>query len=221
MALSAPNTLPSIKLPRDLSTVSFFSDRSAFRVVERLILPDLLKVLAPKRSLTVWCVSSSLAQTGLSMAMLLDEAFPQTRSWKVQIIETNSSQSSPGQYGRFVTSHVQSFIPPHYRHNYFVEEGNVLLMKPEILERVEHQAFDLRGSWPYMAAADLVLMLDGLDGYSPIERMDIASKLPWRLAPHGVLVLPSGEDPPEINEMFKRSGTTGKHWYRRPAFGTL
>ncbi|MGB1026279.1 MAG: CheR family methyltransferase, partial [Rhodospirillaceae bacterium] len=63
----------------------FFRDNKPFDQFRSVVLPNLLKARASKRSFRIWCAAASSGQEPYSIAMILKEEAAKLAGWRVEI----------------------------------------------------------------------------------------------------------------------------------------
>jgi chemotaxis protein methyltransferase CheR len=67
----------------------FFRDKGQFAVLREQGLPELIAAREPQRTLKVWSAGCSSGEEPYSLAILVDELFPQAANWQVRILGTD------------------------------------------------------------------------------------------------------------------------------------
>ncbi len=70
----------------------FFRDIHPFNALKTSILPNLIEQRSAVRRLNLWCAAASTGQEPYSVAMLLEESFPNLADWDVQCIASDLSE---------------------------------------------------------------------------------------------------------------------------------
>src|SRR6202049_1352455 len=71
---------------------SFFREIRVFEMFKKTILPQIMAVRAPQRTLNLWCAACSGGQEPYSFAMLMREHFPSLAGWNVKFIASDISR---------------------------------------------------------------------------------------------------------------------------------
>ena len=209
---AAMKTAPNGPLVTDVidamttNETSFFRDIRPFEALRTSIIPELIKVRAAERSLTIWCGACSTGQEPYSVAMTLAEHFPELGNWQVRIIGTDLSATVVKQASRGVYTQLQvnRGVPAPLLVKYFERSGMEWHIKPEIKRRVEFRTGNLVAQWPSMPTVDLVLMRNVLIYFDNAAREQILRRTHGVMAPHGHLLLGSTESTIGLNVPFSR-----------------
>jgi len=67
----------------------FFRDPATFDALERIVLPGLLSSRQEHRRIRIWSAGCSTGEEPYSIAMLLDRAVPDIKSWNISILATD------------------------------------------------------------------------------------------------------------------------------------
>lgn len=67
----------------------FFRDKGQFALLKDQILPELIAVRQPMRSLKIWSAGCSTGEEPYSVAILVDELLPQRDGWQIRILGTD------------------------------------------------------------------------------------------------------------------------------------
>lgn len=174
---------------------SFFRDFHPFEALRKEILPKLIAQRAGLRQLTIWSAACSTGQEPYSLAMLLQEHFPQLAGWKVAIIATDLSPTvlktaSEGHYSQF---EVNRGLPASYLVKYFTKQGDRWLIKPELKQNIEFKAMNLVQPWPILPPFDLVFIRNVMIYFDVDTKKTILKRIRNCLLPHGYLFLGTAE----------------------------
>src|SRR3954470_18044793 len=71
----------------------FFRDVLPFQALKGRILPEVIAARSAERTLRIWSAASSAGQEPYSIAMSIQQNFPELRSWRIQILATDISSS--------------------------------------------------------------------------------------------------------------------------------
>jgi chemotaxis protein methyltransferase CheR len=92
---------------------SFFRDVAPFQALRTTVLPTVIKSRAAVRRLRIWCAASSSGQEPYTIAMTIDDAFPELSGWDVTIVATDLSPTmvERGRTGLYKALEVNRGLP--------------------------------------------------------------------------------------------------------------
>jgi chemotaxis protein methyltransferase CheR len=174
---------------------SFFRDFHPFEALRKNILPQLIEQRAATRQLTIWCAACSTGQEPYTLAMLMQEHFPQLADWRLTIIASDLSPTvlkiaEAGAYSQF---EVNRGLPAAYLIKYFTKQGDRWLIKPELKKNIEFRAMNLIQPWPILPPFDLVFIRNVMIYFDVETKKTILKRIRNCLLPHGYLFLGSAE----------------------------
>ena len=76
----------------------FFRDAHPFETLRKTILPELIQKRNATRTLNLWSAAASTGQEAYSLAMLLDDQFPELGSWTVRLLGSDIAERSLPRY---------------------------------------------------------------------------------------------------------------------------
>jgi chemotaxis protein methyltransferase CheR len=200
---------------------SFFRDVAPFQALRTTVVPPLLKARAAQRRLRVWCAASSSGQEPYSIAMTLDDAFPELRDWDVSITATDLSKEmvARGRSGLYKALEVNRGLPAPMLVRYFTKVGVDYQLKDEIRSLVEFTELNLIGTWPAFPTFDIVFLRNVLIYFDVDTKRTIIGRVKRLLAPDGYLFLGAAETTMNIDDGFERVPVDRAGCYRRTSNG--
>ncbi len=215
---AAMKTAPNGPLVTDVidamttNETSFFRDIRPFEALRTSIIPELVKVRAAERSITIWCGACSTGQEPYSVAMTLAEHFPELGNWQVRIIGTDLSATVVKQASRGVYTQLQvnRGVPAPLLVKYFERKGLDWQLKPEVRRMVTFQSLNLLDRWPLLGQLDLVFIRNVLIYFDHATKRGIFERIRQILRPDGYLVLGGAETTTNIDDELgavKKGGT--------------
>lgn len=178
---------------------SFFRDQSFFRALEQQILPALVTARRADRSLGIWSAASSTGQEIYSVAMLIQDRFPELSGWKLRLFATDVSPHAlhRAEEGIYSPLEVGRGLPPamHSRHLRQVAGG--FQVDARIRGMVEFHRVNLDHAWPAFGRLDLVMVRNVLIYFEDDIRRRVLERAARQLRAGGMLVLGAQERPPE------------------------
>lgn len=173
----------------------FFRDLVPFEALRQTVLPQLLTQRAAQRKLSIWCAACSTGQEPYSVAMLLQEHFPQLADWNVSILATDLSptvlkQAQAGSYNQF---EVNRGLPAPLLFKYFTKDADRWVVKDELRRRIEFRPMNLIEPWPIFPAFDIVMIRNVMIYFDVPTKQTILKKIRTCLQPQGSLFLGTAE----------------------------
>jgi chemotaxis protein methyltransferase CheR len=216
--LRAPRTARTLTLEKlvieamTTNETLFFRDVHPFNALQKVVIPE-LKRLRSRKSLAIWSAACSTGQEPYSIAMLLDDRFPELESWDVRIMATDLADGilDYARRGRYRQLEVNRGLPAPMLLKYFDREGNDFCLKERVRRRVTFQALNLIERWPAMPLVDVIFMRNVLIYFDVDTKRSILSKVRQVLAPDGFLFLGGAETTMNLDDSFERvqEGQTG------------
>lgn len=201
---------------------SFFRDLHPFETFKRELVPEALKRNEASRTLSIWCAACSSGQEPYSLAMILQDTFPQLRSgWRVQLLAGDLSQEMlrRAKAGLFSQLEVNRGLPAPLLVKYFQKDGASWQVKEELRAMIQFHELNLATAWPVVPAMDFVFLRNVLIYFDLEMKRQILRKVRSVLKPDGVLFLGGAETTLNIDEGWERvqSGKTVYYRIRRDA----
>jgi chemotaxis protein methyltransferase CheR len=182
-----------------INETSFFRDSRPFEVLRTEILPKLIETRRMLRSLRFWSAASSSGQEAYSLTMLLKENYPELNLWKVKIEGTDiaSEMVHKAQKGCYHRIEMNRGLPAKNLVRYFDRIGEEWYVKPELREMCNFRVANLSQSLPFNEPFDVILLRNVMLYFSDETRRQLLRNIHRLLAPDGVLMLGSSEQPVE------------------------
>jgi chemotaxis protein methyltransferase CheR len=173
---------------------SFFRDLPAFELLRRRVIPELIDRRREQRRLVVWSAAVSTGQEIYSVAMMLEDFFPQLVGWDVELLGTDFSHDALARAteGRYTQFEVNRGLPASMLVKYFVNIGDAWHMKSGIVGKVRFRPLNLLRD-PMPEYADIVLLRNLLIYWSPETRSRVLDRLRAVLPDDGALILGAAE----------------------------
>ncbi len=181
----------------------FFRDAHPFEALKTVILPKIIEARKLSRQLTVWSAASSTGQEAYSMAILLNDHFPQLLNWNIKILGTDISdialnKARSGVYSAMEVS--RGLTPTQIENNFNPQTDGTYSLKEHIRSNVTFQNLNLMDSFAGLPSFDLILIRNVLIYFEQTTRMDILRKVSAVLAKRdGCLMLGASESILENN----------------------
>lgn len=174
----------------------FFRDPAFSQSFLDTMLPSLLAKRRADKTLRIWSAACSTGQEAYSVAMLLDEHFPQLKDWNITLVASDFSQSAlkKAQQGGYGLNEMNRGLPARNMTRYFEQHGLEWQVKPAIRNAIRFQKINLVREWPEnLPVFDIVLLRNVLLYFSLDDRQRVLSRVRKQTADDGYLLLGSTE----------------------------
>jgi chemotaxis protein methyltransferase CheR len=183
----------------------FFRDKIPFEHFRNLIMPQMLRSRANRKSVRIWCAAGSTGQEPYSLAMSLKEMGAALDGWRIEIVATDLSQevlekSRAGLYSQF---EVQRGLPIQLLVKYFKQAGELWRINPDIRAMVQHRQFNLLHDFSQLGVFDLIFCRNVLIYFDQETKTNIFNRLAKAVEPDGFLVLGAAETVIGLTTVFK------------------
>lgn len=189
---------------------SFFRDAAAFEFFKSTVIPELKKLRAPSRALTIWSAACSSGQEPYSIALSLAHHFPDLADWQVSILASDLNPKVVRKASRGVYSSLEigRGLPQELLSKFFTQDGDDFQLSKEIMKNVLFFEQNLISTWP-ATPIDILFMRNVLIYFDTETKRQIFEKIKAVLAPDGYLFLGVAETPYRISDGFvKVAGAT-------------
>jgi len=186
------------KLFNDLTinVTSFFRDEVAFKALEDIVLPTLIRRLNRNKVLRIWSAGCATGEEPYSIAMLvLEQLGKQNQPHNVTILATDIDATALQQakQGVFVRNQATS-IRSAWRRKYFMPQDNNLRVRPALRKLVSFKVHNLVSDDPYKDL-DLVVCRNVFIYFSLSLQMRVLKDFYDGLKKGGFLLLGKAEVP--------------------------
>jgi chemotaxis protein methyltransferase CheR len=183
----------------------FFRDKIPFDHFREMIVPEILKARAGRKSVRIWCAAGSTGQEPYSLAMCLKEMGAALAGWRIEIIATDLSQevlekSRAGIYSQF---EVQRGLPIQLLVKHFKQIGEFWQINPEIRAMVQHRQLNLLHDFSQLGTFDVIFCRNVLIYFDQDTKINIFKRLHRATEADGFLVLGAAETVVGLTENFK------------------
>ena len=183
----------------------FFRDRIPFEHFRQLIMPQMLRSRANRKTIRIWCAAGSTGQEPYSLAMSLKEMGAALGGWRIEIVATDLSQevlekSKAGLYSQF---EVQRGLPIQLLVKYFKQVGERWQINPDIRAMVQHRQLNLLHDFSQLGVFDLIFCRNVLIYFDQETKTNIFNRLAKAVEPDGFLVLGAAETVIGLTTVFK------------------
>ncbi|HBE20618.1 MAG TPA: chemotaxis protein CheR [Cyanobacteria bacterium UBA11149] len=182
----------------------FFRDVHPFEALKIFVLPELLQKRKLEGRLNIWCGACSSGQEPYSIAILLQENFPQLSSWQVKLIASDISTSmlKKSMAGSYSQHEVNRGLSAGLRQKYFHPSGNQWLIKEEIRRMVEFRQMNLTETFSSMPQIDVIFLRNVLIYFDIEMKRKILAGVRKVLRDDGYLFLGGGETTVNLDDSF-------------------
>jgi chemotaxis protein methyltransferase CheR len=197
----------------------FFRDHHPFEALRNSVLPRLIEARSTVRHLRIWSAGCASGQEPYSIAMLLDDAFPELADWEVEILATDLckpmvERTADGRYSPF---EVNRGLPVTFLLRFFDEEHGLWQVNDSLRSRVQPLQLNLVQPWPEIGEFDLVLLRNVLIYFEPEARQQVLESVAKHLTPDGALLLGSSESLNGLDAPFNAEKMDRGEYYRLAA----
>jgi chemotaxis protein methyltransferase CheR len=195
----------------------WFRDQRPFDALRKTVLPELIARKQATRQLSIWSAASSSGQELYSVAISLQEDFPQLQNgWRVDLLGTdlNSEMVRKATDARYSAMEINRGLPASILVRYFSQEGATYRLNESVRKNVRFQRMNLAGTWPVLPMFDVILLRNVLIYFDVATKRQILSQARRRLAPGGVLFLGTAETTNGLAEEFESVTANGAVFYK-------
>ena len=183
----------------------FFRDNKPFETFKEVVLPQLLKTRAARKSLRIWNAACSTGQEPYSLAMLLKEEAAKMAGWRVEIMATDISnevleKAKAGLYSQF---EVQRGLPIQLLMKHFQQVGEMWQIDSSIRAMVKFQNKNLLEDLSNLGQFDVVFCRNVLIYFDQPTKTKVLNQVHKILAEDGALFLGGAETVLGICDSFK------------------
>jgi chemotaxis protein methyltransferase CheR len=183
----------------------FFRDVNCFAALTGWALPQMMKLRAGQRRLSLWSAACSSGQEPYSLAMAIAEQFS-LPGWSFAILGTDfcSTILERARSGLYRQMEVNRGLPTKLLTRYFRQQGLHWQLKPEILAMVKLESLNLAESWnDSVPPADIILLRNVLIYFDIETRKAILARVRRVLRPDGYLFLGCAETTLNLDDSFR------------------
>jgi chemotaxis protein methyltransferase CheR len=184
----------------------FFRDASPFEILEKCILPELVRTRATCRKLAIWSAACSSGQEVYSIAMLLRERFRDLLAWDLRLLATDISRAvlQRAERGRYGQMEVNRGLPAQMLGKYFEREGLEWLLSNDIRRMATFKHMNLAEPWPDLGLMDVIMLRNVLIYFDVGTKRQILERISRVLSPDGYLFLGCAETTLNLTDSFER-----------------
>lgn len=183
----------------------FFRDVNCFAALTGFVLPQMMKLRASQRQLSIWSAACSSGQEPYSIAMAIVEQF-HLPGWSFAILGTDfcSTILERARSGLYRQMEVNRGLPTKLLTRYFRQQGLHWQLKPEILAMVKLEFLNLSEPWgDTVPPVDIVFLRNVLIYFDVETRKAILARVRRVLRRDGYLVLGCAETTLNLDDNFR------------------
>jgi two-component system CheB/CheR fusion protein len=196
---TSPEELDALSKDFLISVTSFFRNKEAFDIIEKDILPAIIKKLNPEEELKMWVAACATGEEAYSLAILVAEQLNnQLKDTVVKIFATDIDSVALVHAGNGIfPATIANEISKERLEKYFTKEGSNYKIKPRIRNMIIFARHDLVKNPPYcnmhfISCRNLLIYM------TPALQKKIFYMLLFGLKVDGYLFLGSSENPMPI-----------------------
>jgi chemotaxis protein methyltransferase CheR len=185
---------------------SFFRDNTPFEELKTQLLPALINARRDTRSLRIWCAAASTGQEIYSLLMLIDESFPELRSWKIDVVATDIAQKmlTQSQEAVYTQFEVQRGLPTPLLIKYFEQVPKGWRIKDSLRDRVLWKQQNLLSNFQHLGPFDLIVCRNVLIYFEVAHKQDVLERMRNLLPNDSYLLLGAAESVVGVTDQFDR-----------------
>lgn len=199
----------------------FFRDNKPFDQFRSVILPNLLKTRANKKSFRIWCAAASSGQEPYSLSMILKEDQARLLGWRTEIVATDLSReildkARSGVYSQF---EVQRGLPIQLLLKYFHKREDQWEINPSVRSMVQFKEQNLLQDLRGLGQFDVVFCRNVLIYFDQPTKTRVLDGIAQQMTEDGVLYLGGAETVLGISDRFKAAPTQrGAYAVAKPGY---
>jgi chemotaxis protein methyltransferase CheR len=209
--ITALRTLPREPLLTDVIDAMttnesfFFRDGKPFDAFRTKFLPEILERRAATRDLRIWCAAASTGQEPYSLAMILQEEAKKLEGWNCQILATDLSNEAleRARSGLYTHFEVQRGLSIQRLIRFFVKQGELWQLKPEVQNMVQYRKFNLLHDPRSLGTFDVVFCRNVLIYFDQPTKTRVLDSLATVMDKDGVIILGGAETVFGISDLFR------------------
>ena len=198
---------------------SFFRDLRVFNMIEKSILPQMMKMTPKPINYRIWCAASSFGQEPFSMAMLSNEfARANPGVPRIEIVGTDIADHALARCneGRYSGLEISRGLTPQRIEQHFIKESDdSYLLRSEVRNLVQYRKLNLLEPYIGMGMYHLILCRYVLIYQDQERKKAIIQKLERCLIPGGFLILGASESALGVSDNLTQISMDGAIAYQK------
>ena len=202
-----------------IGVTNFFRDPEAFEILEKQVLPALLKNRAPDSTIRIWSVGCSTGEEAYSIAMLFSEALARLKQhFNMQIFGSDiDAQAIEHARAGIYPDSIAADASQARLNQFFVKEDNTYRVKKQIRDMIVFAVQNVIKDPPF-SKIDLVSCRNLLIYMDAALQKKVLPLCHYTLNPQGILFLGSSESIGEFTDHFKPIDSKWKIFKRKDSF---
>jgi two-component system CheB/CheR fusion protein len=199
-----PAEIESLYKDMLITVTNFFRDPEAFDIIEKKVIPSLLKDKSSDSPIRVWVPGCGTGEEAYSIAILLSEAMSKLKKrFEVQIFATDldSEAIERGRAGVYPEA-IAADVSPERLKCFFLKEGSTYKIKKQIREMLVFAPQNLIKDPPF-SKLDIVSCRNLLIYLDTVLQNKILPLFHYTLNPNGIMFLGSSESIGEFSNLFE------------------
>ena len=195
---------------------SFFRDKSPYETLRQLV-TQMIPKRSAHRQLVIWSAACSTGQEPYSIAMLLNEHFPDlVATWRIRIIATDISEPvlARAREGVFSELETNRGLSADLLTKYFRPLQGKWSIAQNCRRLVEFRCLNLNGPWPALPPCDVIFLRNVMLYFDVPTRAALVTKMRRVLKPDGALFLGGAETMIGIDTGYERLAGAGCSYYQ-------
>jgi chemotaxis protein methyltransferase CheR len=183
-------------------------------------LPEILsaKQARGEQKIRIWSAGCSSGEEAYTLAIILQEIFPQSQFWDCEIVATDIDQNmlATARNGRYWARSVRD-VPPAYLDKYFTNDGDSWVVRPKTAALVRFEHFNLHDRKAFRAKRDFdfIFCRNVLIYFDDLSRKMVVDNFYNSLHHGGYIFLGHSESIGRISAAFKLKRIDGHLVYAK------
>ena len=205
----SPTTLTEVVEAMTTNETYFFRDDSAYRALREVIFPRLIELKRRQRRLRIWSAACSTGQEPYSISMMVEQDFPELRTWDLEIVATDIAEQkvlTKARLARYHDQEVQRGLSETQLLRFFERIGKSWYLVPSVKNRVRFRKANLL-ALPALGCFDLVLCRNVLIYFDPETKKKALAGIRRQMQDQGILLAGASEILFGVSDRFKMERT--------------